>query len=211
MTRLWRREPRKTTSAQPRRLASATPGIPFEAIITAWWQPKRRSRHLNLEELVRHDVTAAAGELAQYLEATDLPAAQDAINAALGNVDPTTNAHYRLVRVDVLLSLSAASREILAQRQADTERIRRLRFLKEQLYDDPALVVLDRLEHRSERPMDNEIEYIQRLARSLRANESWWRPLLEQWEQLGEGFSNTEMQHRAMTAILNSLAALKEG
>jgi hypothetical protein len=209
--RLWRREPRKTTSAQPRRLASATPGIAFEAIVTAWWLPRGRGRHLNLEELVRHDVTTAAGDLAQYLKATDLPAAQDAINAAVGRPDPTTNAHYRLVKVDVLLSLSAASREILSQRQADNERIRRLRFLKEHLYDDPALVVLDRLEHHAERPTDNEIEYIQRLARSLQANESWWRPLLEQWEQLGEGFANTEMQHRAMQAILNSLAALKDG
>ncbi|HZG05799.1 MAG TPA: hypothetical protein VE546_19860 [Streptomyces sp.] len=209
MTWLWRREPRKTTSAQPRRLASATPGIAFEANITVWWRPKRRSRHLNLEELVRHDVTAAADKLAQCLEATDLPAAQDAINAAVGDPHLAENTRYRLVKVEVHLSLSTAAREILAQRHADAERIRRLHFLKTHLYDDPALVVLDRLETHSERPSHNEIEYIQRLARSLHANESWWRPLLEQWEQLGEGFTNTEMQHRAMTAILNSLAALK--
>jgi len=164
---------------------------------------------LNLEELVRHDVTAAADKLAQCLEATDLPAAQDAINAAVGDPHLTENTRYRLVKVEVHLSLSTAAREILAQRHADAERIRRLHFLKTHLYDDPALVVLDRLETHSERPSHNEIEYIQRLARSLHANESWWRPLLEQWEQLGEGFTNTEMQHRAMTAILNSLAALK--
>ncbi|MGW1693445.1 hypothetical protein [Streptomyces sp. NPDC002399] len=209
MTSLWRAELRKTASAQPRRLTSATPGIPFEATLSAWWKPRRRSRHLNIEELVRHDITAIACEQAQRLEATDLPAAQDAINAAVGDPDPRSNTHYRLVKVEVLLNLSKESREVLAQRQADTERIRRLHFLKERLYDDPALVVLDRLEHRSERPTDDEVEYIQRLARSLRANESWWHPLLEQWEQLGEGFSDAEMHRRAMAAILDSLAALK--
>lgn len=211
MTWRWRREPRRSTSAQPRQLASATPGIAFEATITAWWRPRRRNGHGNLEELVRCDVTAAACELAQRLEATDLPAAQDAINAALGDPGITASPHYRLVKADIVLGLSATSREILAQRQADSERIRRLRFLKAQLYDDPALVVLDRLENRAIRPSDDDIEYLQRLARSLRANESWWRPLLEQWERLGAGFTTTEMQHRAMTALLNSLGALKDG
>lgn len=209
MTRLWRREPRKTESTQPRQLSSATPGIPFEATITVWWRPKR-SRHLNLEDLVRHDVTAAASEMAQHLEAHDLPSAQDTINAAVGTPKPIKAVHYQLVKVDILLGLSPASREILAQRQADTERIRRLRFLKEQLYDDPALVVLDQMEHHSGRLKSDEVEYIQRLARSLQANESWWRPLFEQWQALGEGFSDTEMQHRAMRVLRNSLAELKE-
>ncbi|WP_199896888.1 hypothetical protein [Streptomyces niger] len=209
MKGLWRRAPRKTTSAQPRLLVSATPGIPFEANITIWWRPKR-SQNMNLEEQVRHDVTAAANEVAQNLDATDLPAAQDAINATVGDLASSKTPHYQLTQVDILLGLSSASREILIQRQADAERIRRLRFLKEQLYDDPALVALDRLENRSERPKDDEVAYIQRLARSLRANESWWQPLLEQWEQLGAGFSDTEMQHRAMRALIKSLAELKE-
>ncbi|MEU5418723.1 hypothetical protein ACH4UT_02110 [Streptomyces sp. NPDC020799] len=210
MTYLWHRKSRKTTSAQPRQLGSATPGIPFEALITIWWRPKR-SDHLNLEEQVRHDVTDAARKVAQSLEATDLPAAQDAINAAIGTPAPAKNPHYQLMEVDIQLGLSSASRETLAQRQADVERVRRLRFLKEQLYDDPALVVLDRIEHHSDRPKGDELEYFQRLSRSLQANDSWWRPLLEQWEQLGEGFSDAEMQRRAMQVILDSLAALRDG
>jgi hypothetical protein len=200
------RKPRKTTSAQPRQLDSATPGIPFEATIAIWWRPKRR-RQPNLEELVSHEVTTAAREMAQRLEATDLPAAQDAINAIVGTANSTPN--YRLLDVSIQLELSLESREILAQRQADAERIRRLRFLKEHLYGDPALLVLDQIEHRSVRPEDDEIEYLERLARKLLASERWWFPLLEQWECLGKGFSDTEMQARAMQAILDSLAALK--
>ncbi|WP_130440763.1 hypothetical protein [Streptomyces sp. BK239] len=160
--------------------------------------------------MVRHDVTTTAARVASRLEAYDLPFAQDAINAALGSPARAKVDHYRLTKVDVLLSLSAASREILAQRQADNERVRRLRFLKQHLYDDPALVVLDRMEHHPERLKSDEVEYIQRLARSLQANESWWRPLFEQWQALGEGFSDTEMQHRAMRALRKSLEELKE-
>lgn len=208
MIGLLRRRPRKSSSVQPRRLVSATPGIHFEAIITAWYRPKRPSRHLNLEELVRSDLTTIIGELAQHLDATDVPAAQDAINARVGEPVLAQNTHYRLVSVAVALSLPPVAREVLAQREADQERIRRLRFLKSQLYDDPALVVLDRLEHRPEGLVEDELEYFQRLARSLRANENWWRPMLEQWELLGKGFSETEMQHRAMRALLNSLAEL---
>lgn len=86
---------------------------------------------------------------AASLEAADLAAAQDAVNAALPHRH--RNPHYRLIDARAALRLPAAAKEILLQRQADENRIRRLRFLKTHLYDHPDLLVLDRLERHSPR------------------------------------------------------------
>ncbi|MGC9382739.1 hypothetical protein [Streptomyces sp. MH13] len=108
----------------------------------------------------------------------------------------------------MVLRLSPEPRERLAQRTADTERIRRLQFLKTHLYDHPGLVVLDRLERHPGRLPDEETAALQRLARTIKGCDQWWYPLLEQWEQLGDGFSDADKQQRAMLALLNSVAAL---
>jgi len=49
------------------------------------------------------------------------------------------------------------------------------------------------------------------LARSIRACDRWWYPVLEQWEELGQGFNNAEKQQRAMLALLDSLKAFNGG
>ncbi|MYW46035.1 hypothetical protein GT346_22610 [Streptomyces sp. SID161] len=161
----------------------------------------------NLDDLVRADVHQKAAATAARWDAADLPAAQDALNAALG-ASHEGNRHYRILATQVVLRLSPESRERLAQRTADTERIRRLQFLKTHLYDHPGLVVLDRLEGHPGHLPDEETAALQRLARTIKGCDQWWYPLLEQWEQLGDGFSDADKQQRAMLALLNSVAAL---
>lgn len=205
----WQRAERTTTWPLPRLLASATPGIPFEAVYTLRWRPTLRLRP-NLDDLVRADVHQKAAATAARCDAADLPAAQDALNATLGT-SHEGNRHYRILAAQVVLRLSPESRERLAQRAADTERVRRLQFLKTHLYDHPALVVLDRLERHPGRLPDEETASLQRLARTIKGCDQWWYPLLEQWEQLGDGFSDADKQQRAMLALLNSIAALNGG
>ena len=206
----WQRGARTTACTLPRLLPSATPGVPFEATFTIVWRPTLRRRP-NLDELVRCDVQTAAAEVAAHLEATDLPTAQDTVNAALGAPGRVRTRYYRLLAAQAVLRLSLTSREQLAQRRADEERIRRLHFLKTRLYDHPELVVLDRLEHHPELLCDEEVAAWQRLARAIKACDRWWYPLLEQWETLGQGFNDTERQQQAMLALLNSLTALNGG
>ncbi len=79
----WHRAVRTSTSVQPRLLPSATDGIAFEAVYTITWRPLWRVPP-NAEEAVRTAVHAAASETAARLGASDVPAAQDAVNAALG-------------------------------------------------------------------------------------------------------------------------------
>ncbi|MEH0407381.1 hypothetical protein ACFY7V_33950 [[Kitasatospora] papulosa] len=85
----------------------------------------------------------------------DLLAAQDQVNAAL--CLPHLSPYYRLLSARAVLGLPAAAQELLAQRQADEQRIGRLCFLKKNLYDRPDLVVLDQMERRATGALDEEL------------------------------------------------------
>ncbi|MFJ3594486.1 hypothetical protein ACIQUY_33560 [Streptomyces sp. NPDC090231] len=150
-------------------------------------------------------------ETAARLRASDVPAAQDAVNAALGCL-PRRAPKYRLLSVHAALSLPCTSQELLAQRAADEQRIRRLRFLKENLYDHPDLVVLDQLEHHAPGVLgDEHVAELQRLTRLIYSCDRWWFPLLQQWEQVGQGFTNIEKRQQAMLVLSDSLKALNGG
>lgn len=209
MRRFWSPAARTTRCPAPRQLPSATLGVPFEATFTITWRPTRRSRP-NIEEWVRERTVTDAANVLARLPATDVQTAQDTVNAVLGEPHRFRTAHYRLVRVHADLRLTAASHRILAQRQEDEERVRRLRFLRAELYEHPSLLLLDRIE-RSTDPLDpGQVADWQRVARSVAASEEWWRPLLEQWEQVGRGFTDAEMQNRVLHVLHDALAALTQ-
>ncbi|MFE3637499.1 hypothetical protein [Streptomyces sp. NPDC059168] len=206
----WHRPSHTSTSAQPRVLPSATDGIAFEAVYTITWRPNWRPQP-HAEETVRTHVHRAAARIAQQLPATDLAAAQDAVNAALGAL-PRPGPHYRLLAAHAALRLAPAAREMLAQRTADEHRIRRLRFLKENLYDRPDLIVVDQLERQAADALsDGHVAELQRLARLISSCDRWWFPVLQQWEQVGRGFRDAGMQQQAMLVLHDALKALNGG
>ncbi|WP_308250973.1 hypothetical protein [Streptomyces anulatus] len=177
---------------------------------TITWRPLWRVPP-NAEETVRAAVHATATETAARLGASDVLAAQDAVNAALGRL-PRRAPNYSLLNAYASLGLPSAPQELLAQRTADEQRIRRLRFLKENLYDHPDLVVLDQLEHYAPGALGNEhVAELQRLARLICSCDRWWLPLLEQWEQVGQGFTDLEKRQQAMLVLSDSLKALNGG
>ncbi|MGV9653387.1 hypothetical protein [Streptomyces sp. NPDC003554] len=165
----------------------------------------------NVEETVRAAVHAKAIEAAARLKAADVAAATDAVNAALSCL-PRRAPKYRLLDIYADLGLPSAAHELLAQRAADEQRIRRLRFLKQNLYDHPDLVVLDQLEHHAAGALgDEHLAELQRLARLIYSCDRWWFPLLAQWEQVGQGFTNIEKRQQAMVVLADSLKALNGG
>ncbi|MFE6178409.1 hypothetical protein [Streptomyces sp. NPDC056464] len=191
-------------------LPSASDGIAFEALYTITWRPLWRVPP-NVEETARATVHAAATEAAARLRASDVPAAQDAVNAALGCL-PRRAPNYCLLNVKATLGLPGTAQELLAQQTADEQRVRRLRFLKKHLYDHPDLVVLDQLEHHAPGALgDEHVAELQRLARLICSCDRWWFPLLEQWEQVGQGFTNIEKRQQAMVVLSDSLKALNGG
>lgn len=205
----WQHALRTSTCSRPRLLPSATAGIDFEAVYTIDWRPRRRSPS-TVEEAVRTHVHTTALHTAARLEAADLAAAQDAVNADLPHRHLAP--HYRLITARATLRLATAAQERLRQQQADEHRIRRLRFLKTHLYDHPDLVVLDQLEHHSPGALnDDHVAELQRLARLIMSCDRWWTPLMQQWEQLGKGFTDTARQQQAMLALLDALKTLNGG
>ncbi|MGQ5633838.1 MULTISPECIES: hypothetical protein [unclassified Streptomyces] len=82
---------------------------------------------------MRTAVHATASATAACLTASDVPAAQDAVNAALGCL-PRRAPDYCLFAY-AALGLPKTAQDLLAQRAEDEQRIRRLRFLKDNLYD----------------------------------------------------------------------------
>jgi hypothetical protein len=183
--------------------------VPFEATFVITWQPTWRRRP-NLEELVRTRIVTDAASTLRNLSATDVQTAQDTVNAILGEPQHCRTTHYRLVQVHADLRLTTTSHEILTQRRQDDERVRRLRFLKDNLYEHPSLLLLDRIEQHPGTLNPQQIADWQRVARSVAASEQWWHPLLEQWEHLGRGFTDLEMQNRALLVLHNALAALTQ-
>ncbi|MER6625434.1 hypothetical protein [Streptomyces sp. NPDC000931] len=207
----WHRAVCTTACPQPRLLPSASEGIRFEAVFTITWRPRWRAHH-SAEEIVRTHVHAVAAQTAAQLDPADLPTAQDAVNAVLATPRPHRDQHYRLLTAQASLRLSSEAKELIAQRQADENRIQRLHFLKTHLYDHPDLVVLDRLERHAPGALhDEHVAELQRLSRLIKSCDRWWSPLLQQWEQLGQGFKDAEKQQQAMLALLDSLKALNGG
>ncbi|MFF0292629.1 hypothetical protein ACFYST_01375 [Kitasatospora sp. NPDC004614] len=175
--------------------------MPFEATFTVVWQPTLR-RRANLAEQVRSDLRLAAGKVTADLMPDDLLGAEDTLNAVFGAPEAWNKPYYLLHSAKFDLRLSPTSQNALAVRRADTERIRRLEFLKASLYDHPDLVVLDYLERCSVLPDDSKVADLERLARAIRSHNSWWHPLLELWESVGAGFKDRGIQHEAMKALL---------
>ncbi|MER5495764.1 hypothetical protein ACFYXP_10430 [Streptomyces sp. NPDC002466] len=204
----WQRRARTIHCTQPRMLRCATPGIHFQATFTIEWRPALRARP-NLEDLVLSRTLAWAGEVAQLFPAIEVRTAQDTINAELGAPEHTRATGYRCLAARVELALSESALEDLAQQQADEARVRRLRFLRTNLYEQPDLFVLDRIEQQCDWPGAEQVAEWQRLARWMVAADEWWQPMLDQWEKVGQGFNDIELQNRAMLALCDALQKLK--
>ncbi|MER7702547.1 hypothetical protein ABTX81_06590 [Kitasatospora sp. NPDC097605] len=190
-------------------MPSAEQGVSFEATFTLTWRPALR-RRANLAEQVRSDLRTAAAKVTAGLQPDDVPGAEDTLNAVLGAPDLWRSPYYRLLSARFTLRLPVTAQETLDGRRADTERIRRLEFLKVALYDHPDLVVLDHIERTREFPDDSRVADLQRLSRAIKSCNTWWHPLLEQWEAVGAGFQDLETRHEAMQILLqHSVEALK--
>jgi hypothetical protein len=81
--------------------------------------------------------------------------------------------------------------------------------LRTHLYEQPGLFVLDRIERQGDWPGAAQIAEWQRMARWMVAADEWWQPMLDQWEKVGQGFNDIELQNRAMLALCDALQKLK--
>jgi hypothetical protein len=110
--------------------------------------------------------------------------------------------------VYVVLGLSEQAQRFVAQHRADVDRFEHLRFLHSQIYSNPALVVVERIERHAERLDDTELQHLERLARSLKAGQEWWYPMLSAWEAVVAGINDDNRRQLAMSVLLDAISKL---
>jgi hypothetical protein len=199
------RRTRETRFHEPRLIDSRTPGVAFEMTGSAWWKA-RRTRHTDIETIVREAVAERARAIAVKHYADNIHGAQDAINAHLGATSRTR--YYSDLRAAVILRVSDSAKADAMQYRHSIAHIERLRFLKEQLYSDPAMLMLDYLDKNPGKIADlPDLAHFQQLALKITNGERWWCRVLEALDRLSAEVSD---EHGNLYLINVLFAALQD-
>jgi hypothetical protein len=199
------RRTRETHFREPRLLDSRTPGVPFEMAGSARWRA-RRAQHLDMEAVVRDAVVERARAVAIKHDADDVHGAQDAINADLSAISRTR--YYSDLKATVILRISDQATADALQYRHFIAHIERLRFLRNQLYSDPAMLMLDYLDKNPGKTEDlPDLAHFQKLALKITNGERWWCRVLEALDRLSAEVSD----ERGNLYLINVLfAALQD-
>jgi hypothetical protein len=196
----------ETHFCEVRLLESRTPGMPFRMSGSAQWV-SGKLMHPRIEALVRDTVTSKAQEIAAGRYADDVHGTEDAINSNLGpgNIQDTLyysgiTAAITLARLDEQdIANSRKFRESLAQ-------IERLRFLKDQLYSDPSMLLLDYIDRNPGKLAEiPDLASFQHLALKVSNGDRWWCQVLHVLEMLSAEVSDEKGNLWAMTVLLGAL------
>jgi hypothetical protein len=164
----------ETQFLEPRRLDSRTPGVAFEMTGSAQWKPGRTS-HRDIEAVICNVVVHRAQAIAAQRYGDDIRSAQDAINADLSICRRERSPHYSSLAATVTLRLSKQNMTSALEFRDSLARIERLRFLKQQLYSDPSMLLLDYLDRNPEK-LDEPPDFarFQQLALRVSNGDRWW-------------------------------------
>jgi hypothetical protein len=196
---------RETHFSEPRILESRTPGVAFEMTGSAWWKP-RRTEHSAVETVVREAVFRQAQEIASKRYADDVYGAQDAINADLAAPHEERSPYYSRLTAKVTLRLSSQAINKSLEYRDCVARVERLRFLKDELYSDPSMLLLDYLDRNPEKLSDlpNPARF-QRLALMVAKNDQWWHRILHVLDRLSSEVSDRDGNFYAMNVLFTAL------
>lgn len=195
----------ETHFREPRLLDSRTPGVAFEMTGSAWWKA-RRTRHPDIEAVVRDAVVERARIVAIKHEADDVHGAQDAINADLGALSRTR--HYSNLRATAILRITDQAETDALHYRHSIAHIERLRFLKQQLYSDPTMLIIDYLDKDPRKAADlPDLADFQKLALKITNGERWWCWVIDALDRLSARVSD---EHGNLYLIEMMFAALQE-
>lgn len=195
---------------EPLRLPSHTSGVDFTAEITAQYQHGRKS-HTNLEEFVCFQVVTTVRKVAQKWEADERLAAQNEINAYLGEPHDCPQGFYRKLTGHAELLMSSKSRENAIRAREDRAHVARLRYLKTALYTDPSLLMIDYLDQNRDHISTIDVDRIEKfrlLADRLQEAEQWWSPIMAAWNELAANTKSREGIEEAMRVLNDSIRRL---
>jgi hypothetical protein len=196
----------ETHFPEVRLLESRTPGVPFRMNGSVRWMSGKAS-HPRLEALVRDVTTSRAQAIAVRRYADDVYGAEDAINADLGSGNVEDTLYYS--GLTAIVALDVPDQEDMANSRNYRDslaRVERLRFLKDQLYSDPSMLLLDYID-RNPGKLDEvpDLAGFQRLALKISGGERWWCQVLDVLERLSSEVSDERGNLWAMTLLLGAL------
>jgi hypothetical protein len=179
----------------------------FKMCGSARWRPGWTS-HAAVEVLVRDIVVRRARDIAADRYADDIRGAEDAINADLVASRSEQNPYFSDLTATITLGLS--ERDLVNSREYrdSLARVERLRFLRNELYSNPSMLLLDYLDrnpgHLAEPP---DLARFQRLALKVSNGEQWWSQILDVLDKLSAKVSDKDGNFWAMNVLF---AALRE-
>ncbi|MGW4807224.1 hypothetical protein [Kitasatospora sp. NPDC004272] len=194
---------RFTCVVERRPLRSRTPELFFRATFSAEWGPGTED-HRNIESLVARDLLERATPLSELWSVDEVRPAHDWLNAELGRGYDSSDGYYRGLTSKVQLFLDADTREAALQRRQDRARVQRLMYLRDALYSDPELLLLDYLERHPDELGTVDIRPFQQLARSVRTGNEWWYPALDALARLSSASDPVCGDATAMKALLKA-------
>lgn len=201
-----RGRPQKTHFHEVRLLESRTPGVPFKMSGSVRWIPGKLS-HPAIEALVRDVATSKAQEIAIGRYADDIHGTEDAINSNLGSGNIEDTLYYSGLNATIILAHPDQQDIANSRKYRDSvARIERLRFLKDQLYSDPSMLLLDYVD-RNPGKLDDvpDLASFQHLALKISNGERWWCQVLDVLERLSSGVSDEKGNLWAMTLLMGAL------
>jgi len=174
---------------------------------TVHWKFRWR-RHPQAEAGVRDTIVQRAQDIAITRYADDIHGAQDAINADLCANPPPKTRRYSSLTATITLQLNDQAKADAQKYRHSLAHIKRLCFLKEQLYSDPAMLLLDYLDNnpgKAAQPPD--LAQYQKLALKVRDGERWWCRILDVLDRLSSDVADQDGNFYAMKVLF---AALKD-
>jgi hypothetical protein len=164
--------------------------------------------HSASDTVVRDAVFRQAQAIASKRYADDVYGVQDSINANLGTQLHERSPYYSRLTAKVALRLSDQGMNRSLEYRDCVARVERLRFLKDQLYSDPSMLLLDHLDRNPEKLSDlpNPAGF-QRIALMVAKNDQWWSRILHALDRLSSEVSDRDGNFYAMNVLF---AALQE-
>jgi hypothetical protein len=167
-----------------------------------------RGRHSDPGAVARRDVLALTSSIALKWEADQVSAAQDDMNAQLGNADNSRGKVYRKLSAHVDLRVGEESQEALRELRRDQARVARLEFLRKVLFANPVLIAIEYLERNPQEIKKVEIEAFRSFAEQAMSYEKWWGPLMKAWNDLAAKAESPEAVAEGMNVLLDAILRL---
>ncbi|MEU8813839.1 hypothetical protein [Actinoplanes sp. NPDC048796] len=202
---LLRRRVEEVRNSDPLFVESADSGLYFEVFFSGVFRPGN-ARHSNRSSVVKSEIVEVCSSVCREWSIDQSEAAADAINARLGVPYDCPRDYFRSMAVRVEIVREEESRKTARRMRIERARIERLQFLRNALYSDPALVMIEHLDrHPEDVSRLGRVEDFRALAEKLKFTEKWWWPIQLAWSQLATDTKSSEGREYSIGVLVDAI------